>query len=178
MNYSEVVLQSPGPDRADKSSRCSESVCPSQRKWFSLSLTCLCLLSFFSSSTAPRWETSTKIYKLKLELSILFPTLSPSLCRPPCGFRRVKSGLFREADGSLPARLSALTGQTPVQAGKRNPLNREALRTMYTVSMCKHPFRGLPWDDEGTQLGPEESRQEVQQDSPEFLSSRPRDGSA
>lgn len=174
MNYSEVVLQSPRLDRADKSSRCSERVCPCQRKWFPLSLTCFLLTSFFSCS---QLETSTKIYELKLELSI---TLSP-LRRLPCGFSWVKSGLFWKADGSLPIRLSACPHRpNPSVSWEKESFEKTSTEdyNMYTASMCKHPFRGLPWDDEGTHLGPEKRRQEVQQDSPEFLLSRPRDGSA
>lgn len=55
-----------------------------------------------------------------------------------------------------------------MQAGEKNPLKRDARTTMYTVTMCKHPFRGPPRDDEATQLGLEKRGQEVQYDSWEF----------
>lgn len=155
MNYSEVILQSPGRDRADKSSSCS--VHAKESDFLSLSLACFLLTSFFPLSTAACWATSTKIYELKLELSIPLPT--PSLCHPPCGSAEWSLDFRGKQTGHCSyAYLPALAGQTPVQAGRKNPLKREALKTMYTVSMCKHPFRGLPWDDEGAQLGPEKKR--------------------
>lgn len=112
------------------------------------------------------------MYELKPELRVLLPTLSPSLRHPSCSFSRGKSGIYRllgKADGSAHiAYLPVRADQTLMQAGEQNPLKRVARSTMYTVTMCKHPFRGPPWDDEATQLGLEKRGQEVQYNSREF----------
>lgn len=154
MNYSEVVLQSPRLDRADKSSRCSGRVFLFHRKWFSLSLTCFLLFFMF---TATCWETSTQIYDLKLELSIQLLTLSPSLCRPPWGFSQVKSGLFRllrKADGSLPTLPICLPSQAKPRCkqGKRI-LWKEKHWGLCTQSQCVNilseafpEMKAVSWD--------------------------------
>lgn len=98
--------------------------------------------------TATFRERSTKMYELKPELRVLLPTLSPSLRHPSCSFSRGKSGIYRllgKADGSAHiAYLPVRADQTLMQAGEQNPLKRVARSTMYTVTMCKHPFRGPP----------------------------------
>lgn len=136
--------QSPGLDRADKSSRCSGCFSPCHRKLFSLSLRLRSLFLF----TVTFRERSTKMYELKPELRVLLPTLSPSLRHPSCSFSRGKSGIYRllgKADGSAHiAYLPVRADQTLMQAGEQNPLKRVARSTMYTVTMCKHPFRGPP----------------------------------
>lgn len=101
------------------------------RKWFPPAL-----------SRAVCRATSTKIYELKLELNVQLSDSAP--CRP---YRWVKFGLYREADGSLPAAAPLLAPTSPekkqkklMHCGKkkRNHTPGEALTTVYTVAACKH----------------------------------------
>lgn len=103
------------------------------RKWFPLAL-----------SGAVCRATSKKIYELELELNVQLSASAP--CRP-C--RWVKFGLYREADGSLPAAACLLAPTSPEKkknwctiGKKRNHTPREALTTVYTVAVCKHSLVG------------------------------------
>lgn len=135
MNYSEVVLPSLGPDRADKSSRCSGRVCPCHGKRFSLPR----LLSPYILFTATPWETSTKIYELKLELSISLPTPSSFPCRPSLWLRLNEVWTFqtpqksRQVTARTPVCLP-LMGQTPCWRKKKRNLWKEKHKNYRTPS--------------------------------------------